>query len=150
MDEFIKDIENSTKEISEAERHKRVEQKIEMGENSPDVETFITNLIQQGQLSYYIVSKQLYGFGKLLLEFAETDQLLALAEMNQNYSAATGYGHFENYDVFATLANYVIRNSTSIRVQERAYNLLTGCAKYRYSAESYLREIDMYYPMLGN
>lgn len=67
----------------------------------------IENLIQQGQLSYFIVNKQLYGFGKLLLEFTEIDQLSALVEMNQNYSAATGYGHFENYDVFATLANYV-------------------------------------------
>lgn len=150
MDEFIKDIENLSKEISETERHKRVEQQIERGENSLDVETFITNLIQQGQLSYYIVSKQLYGFGKLLLEFVETDQLSALEEMNQNYSAATGYGHFENYDVFATLANYVICNSTNIRVQESAYDLLNGCAKYRYSAENYLGEINMYYPMIGN
>lgn len=150
MDEFIKDIESITKEISEVERHKRVEQKIERGEISPDVEKFILNLIQQGQLSVYIVNKQLYGFGKLLLEFSEIDQLSALAEMNQNYSAATGYGHFENYDVFATLANYVIRNSSNTRVQESAYDLLEGCAKYRYSAENYLREINMYYPMLGN
>ena len=150
IDEIIKDIENLTKEISEAERYRRVEQKIERGENSPDVETFITNLIRQNQLSNYIVSKQLYGFGKLLLEFAEPDQLSALEEMNQNYSAATGYGHFENYDVFATLANYVIRNSTNRNIQESAYYLLDGCAKYRYSAENYLREINIYYPMLGN
>ena len=150
IDEIIKDIENLTKEISEAERHRRVEQKIERGENSPDVETFITNLIRQNQLSNYIVSKQLYGFGKLLLEFAEPDQLSALEEMNQNYSAATGYGHFENYDVFATLANYVIRNSTNRNIQESAYYLLDGCVKYRYSAENYLREINIYYPMLGN
>ena len=57
---------------------------------------------------------------------------------------------FENYDVFATLANYVIRNSTNRNIQESAYYLLDGCAKYRYSAENYLREINIYYPMLGN
>lgn len=150
IDEFIKDFENSTKEMSESERRERTEQKIQKGEISPEVESFILTLIQNEQLSYYIVKKQLYNFGKLLLEFSETDQLSALTEMNRNYSAATGYGHFENYDVFATLANYVVRNSNSTRIQKSAYELLDGCAKYRYSAENYLREIDMYYPMLGN
>ena len=48
------------------------------------------------------------------------------------------------------LANYVIRNSTNRNIQESAYYLLDGCAKYRYSAENYLREINIYYPMLGN
>ncbi len=150
IDEFIKDFENSTKEMSEAERHERIEQKIEKGEISPEVESFILTLIQNEQLSYYIVKRQLYNFGRLLLEFSETDQLSALTELNRNYSAATGYGHFENYDVFATLANYVVRNSNSTRIQKSAYELLDGCAKYRYSAENYLREIDMYYPTLGN
>lgn len=136
--------------MSEAERHERIEQKIEKGEISPEVESFILTLIQNEQLSYYIVKRQLYNFGRLLLEFSETDQLSALTELNRNYSAATGYGHFENYDVFATLANYVVRNSNSTRIQKSAYELLDGCAKYRYSAENYLREIDMYYPTLGN
>ena len=66
-----------------------------------------------------------------------------------NYASATGYGHFENYDLFASIANYVIRNSKEFRVQKHAYTLLEGCSKYRYRAADFLREINIRYPMLG-
>ena len=148
IDEFIADVESSTKEISKAERIEQIENKIAKAEISPDVEEFIVDLLKQEQLSIYVVKRQLYNFGKLLLQFNETDQVAAFKKMNINYSEATGYGHFENYDIFATISDYVIRNSNNIVVQRSAYNLLKGCAQYRYSADKFLSEIDIYYPIL--
>ena len=74
--------------------------------------------------------------------------MAALEELNRNYTAATGYGHFENYDLFASIANYAVRNSTDSKVKQYAYNLLEGCSKYRYRAADFLREINIRYPML--
>ena len=128
---------------------KRIETKMKRGEISSEVEEFVTNLLRQNQLSHFLVRKQLYNFGKLLLEFNETDQHTILSEMNDNYSEATGYGQFQNYDLFATIANHVIRHSSNIKIQNKAYELLEGCAKYRYSAANYLREINTYNPTLG-
>ncbi len=149
MDELIEDVDNSIKEISEEDKMKRIETKMKRGEISSEVEEFVTNLLRQNQLSHFLVRKQLYNFGKLLLEFNETDQHTILSEMNDNYSEATGYGQFQNYDLFATIANHVIRHSSNIKIQNKAYELLEGCAKYRYSAANYLREINTYNPTLG-
>ena len=41
-----------------------------------------------------------------------------LGEIDRTYSEATGYGHFENYDLFAGIAYNVIRNSANMKIQE--------------------------------
>lgn len=149
LNDLIEDIDNSTKDITEEEKAQRIFDKIKKSEMAPDVEEFLLNLIQKNELSYYIVNNQLYNFGRLLLTLQEMDQIVALEELNRNYASATGYGHFENYDLFASIANYVIRNSKEFRVQKHAYTLLEGCSKYRYRAADFLREINIRYPMLG-
>ena len=55
-----------------------------------------------------------------------------MGEIDRTYSEATGYGHFENYDLFAGIAYNVIRNSANMKIQRRAYSILEGCASYRY------------------
>lgn len=148
IDDLIQDINNSTKDITEEEKTRIIFEKIKKSEITPDVEIFLLNLIQKEELSRFIVSNQLHNFGQLLLSLQEMDQVAALKELNRNYISATGYGHFENYDLFASIANYVIRNSKEFKVQNCAYTLLKGCSKYRYRATELLREINIYYPML--
>lgn len=148
FDDLIQDVDNATKNITEEEKTKRIFEKIKKAEMTSDVEEFLLDLIKKDELSYYIVSNQLYNFGQLLLALKEVDQVAALEELNRNYTAATGYGHFENYDLFASIANYAVRNSTDSKVKQYAYNLLEGCSKYRYRAADFLREINIRYPML--
>ena len=44
-----------------------------------------------------------------------------LGEIDRTYSEATGYGHFENYDLFAGIAYNVIRNSANMKIQTSVY-----------------------------
>ena len=50
------------KEISEEEKIKNIEENLQRGEISKDVEEFVMRLMRQEQLSNYIVRKQLYTF----------------------------------------------------------------------------------------
>ena len=146
MDEMIQDVNSSVREISEEEKLQNIEVNLQHGEISKDVEEFVMRLMRQEQLSNYIVRKQLYTFWKVLIQFNEIDQLALLGEIDRTYSEATGYGHFENYDLFAGIAYNVIRNSANMKIQRKAYRILEGCASYRYNASDYLKEINIYYP----
>ena len=146
MDEMIQDVNSSVREISEEEKLQNIEVNLQHGEISKDVEEFVMRLMRQEQLSNYIVRKQLYTFWKVLIQFNEIDQLALLGEIDRTYSEATGYGHFENYDLFAGIAYNVIRNSANMKIQRKAYSILEGCASYRYNASDYLKEINIYYP----
>ena len=146
MDEFIQDVNSSEREISEEEKIQNIEVYLQQGEISKDVEEFVMRLMRQEQLSNYIVRKQLYSFWKVLIQFNEIDQLTLLGEIDRTYSEATGYGHFENYDLFAGVAYNVIRNSNNVKIQKKAYSVLEGCARYRYNDSDYLNEINIYYP----
>lgn len=148
--EMISDVNSSVREMSEEEKINIIEQNLQQGVISKDTEEFVMRLMRQGQLSNYIVRKQLYMFWKILIQFSEIDQVALLNEIDRSYSEATGYGHFENYDLFAGIAYSVIRNSTDVKVQKRAYSILEGCANYRYNASDYLNEINIYYPNISS
>lgn len=150
IDEMIQDVNGSVREISEEEKIRNIEENLQKGEISKDVEEFVIRLLKQEQLSHYIVRKQLYSFWKILIQFNEVDQLALLREIDSTYSEATGYGHFENYDLFAGIAYNVIRNSSNTKIQKRAYDILEGCANYRYNASDYLKEINIYYPNISS
>ena len=109
---------------------------------SPGVDDFIKKLTAQEQLSTYIVKNQIYDFWKLVLQFNEIDQMLILNEIEDTYSEATGYGHFENYDLFASIMYNIIKKTDKTNVRRIAHNILEGCSKYRYKANDYLKEVD--------
>lgn len=148
LDNMLNDLDVTLKDISEEERILLLEKDIQGGINSPDVEKFILRLLSQEQLSNYIVNKQLNNFWKLLLEFKESNQEMLLANIDETYVKATGYGRFENYDLFAGIMYNYIRKSTDTKLQRIAYSVLDGCASYRYNAKDYLDEIKIYYPNL--
>ena len=56
------EITPSQGEISEEEKIKNIEENLQRGEISKDVEEFVMRLMRQEQLSNYIVRKQLYTF----------------------------------------------------------------------------------------
>lgn len=149
LDEMLVDLNSSIKEISEEEKIRLIENNIQKGVNSPDVEEFVIRLCNQERLANYIVKEQLHSFWKLLLEFKESSQELLLRSIDNTYSEATGYGHFENYDLFAGISYNYIHKADDLKLQRIAYSILKGCAGYRYSANDYLSEIDIYYPALG-
>lgn len=150
FDEMIKDIGVSLNDISEQERIEKIERDIQNAVMAPDVQDFVIRLSGQEQLASYIVKKKLFSFWKLLLNFDEARQITLLNNINSNYSEATGYRGFENYDLFAAVMYNYIRNSNQIQTQRIAYAVLKGCAQYRYKANDYLQEINLYFPNLAD
>jgi len=145
---MLNDLNTSLNDISEEDRIILLEKDIKNGVNSPDVEEFILKLSSQGQVSNYIVKKHLSNFWKLLIEFKDSNQAVLLSDIDETYSEATGYGNFQNYDLFAGIMYNYIRKVTDLRLQRIAYSVLEGCASYRYNAKDYLDEINIYYPNL--
>lgn len=149
----VRDMESDLKsiliELSEEEHIKIIEKKISEGVNSPKVEDFILKLSRENQLAKYIVKKKLFNFWKLLKEFNDTNQALLLSNIEENYSEATGYGGFENYDLFANIMFNYIKNSSNMKLQRIAYWILEGCAQYRFNSKDRLDEINIYYPNLN-
>lgn len=145
VDEMINDVDSAVKEISYEEKTKNIAKNLKQGKISRDVEKYVMELMKKEKLSEYIVRNQLFIFWKVLIQFSEIDQISLLSEIDRTYSEATGYGHFENYDLFASIAYNVIRNSDNIIIQKIAYSILEGCADYRYNASNYLNEINTYY-----
>ena len=142
FEDFYDDIESSVKEVEYEDKIKKIELDIRKGIMSPGVDDFIKKLTAQEQLSTYIVKNQIYDFWKLVLQFNEIDQMLILNEIEDTYSEATGYGHFENYDLFASIMYNIIKKTDKTNVRRIAHNILEGCSKYRYKANDYLKEVD--------
>lgn len=150
MEDMQADIESLRKDVSEEEISKLLDAEIAKGIYSPVVNRYILDLCKRNELSNYIVSKKVWGFERIMLQLSEADQLDVLNEIEKNYSAATGYGHFENYEIFASLAYEFIKKSKVIHLQKKARNILEGCASYRWNASDKLQEIDIDFPYLAN
>ena len=148
FDEMIKDVDLSLNDISEQERIEKIESDIQNAVMTPDVQKFVMRLSSQEQLSSYIVKKRLLSFWRLLNDFDEVTQNTLLNSIYSNYCEATGYMGFENYDLFAAIMYNFIRNSKQIKSQKIAHDILKGCAQYRYKANDYLQEINLYFPNL--
>lgn len=146
--DLLDDFKSSLEDISAEERLIVLEQKLYKSENSPEVESFILELVSNDQIASYVVKKKLNNFNVLLLTFNETVQATLLDNILDNYAEATGYGGFENYDLFAGIMYRFIHKSTSSKLQRIAYEVLEGCAQYRYNANDYLKEIDISFPNL--
>ncbi|CAI3292542.1 protein kinase [Enterococcus cecorum] len=148
IEDMQADIDSLREDVSEEEKIKMVDSEIERGIYSPAVNNYVLDLCDKGDLSNYLVSKKIWGFERIILQFSETEQQKILREIDSNYSAATGYGHFENYELFASLAYEFIKKSNKIHLQKLARSILDGCASYRYNASNMLQEIDVNYPYL--
>lgn len=149
IEEMQADIDSLREDVSEEEKIKMIDSEIERGIYSPAVNNYVLELCRKGDLANYLVSKKIWGFERIILQFSEAEQQSILREINNNYSVATGFGHFENYELFAALAYEYIKNCDKIHLQKLARSILEGCASYRYNAGNMLQEIDVSFPYLS-
>ncbi|PNK23353.1 hypothetical protein CBR59_28360 [Bacillus thuringiensis] len=59
-----------------------------------------------------------------------------------NYVKSTGYGHFENYDIFANIAFRICDETKEGKIYQLARSILEGCAQYRWSSADLITELD--------
>ncbi len=105
------------------------------------VSEYILELVKQDRLCDYIVINRLYNFGRIIMQFDTLEQIEILVNINSNYSEATGYGGWSNYDIFADISYYVCRNTKERKVFDEAKDILEGCASIRYTAADYLKRM---------
>lgn len=108
------------------------------------VQDFILELSNQSELTYFIVEHRLTRFGELLLKFNDSEQLVLMKSIEENFSKATGYNGWDNYDLFTDIAYYVHRNSNkNIALKIIALDIIKYCATIinRYHAQMLLESL---------
>ncbi|QUW20726.1 protein kinase [Sporosarcina sp. Marseille-Q4063] len=142
VDEILNDIEIKLNHRSNDFDKKIVLEKIQNEILDMQVTEFINSLVQADRICDYIVENNLQSFGKVILQFEQVDQIEILQAIDNKYVESTGYGQFQNYDIFTNIAYFICNNIEEGNVYSIAYDILSGCAQYRYSAADYLEIID--------
>ena len=78
------------------------------------------------------------GNVRFVLRFETVYQVQILTSIEDNYSDATGYGGWGNYDIFATIAYNLCLQSRDVEPKRIARRILEGCANIRYRAKDLL------------
>lgn len=110
-----------------------------------DVETYnkILKILKDDLIAKFIVKYNLNNFGDFILKFEETNQIKLLNSIDNNYVEATGYGGWENYDLFGRIAYDVAINSKNEIIKNKAKIILEDCTKIRYNLQDLLDDFNM-------
>lgn len=115
---------------------------------SIEIHDYIMNAIKESNLCNIIVHHKLYSFADLILQFDETEQEEIFREIYNYYIESTGYGGWENYDIYASISYSYINQSTNLITRKKAKDVLEGCASYRGRANNDFNRIKLEYPEL--
>lgn len=140
-DHILNEVESILKDQNQAESKQNTINKILNNHYDAQVHDFIISLIETDRISKFIVEHRLSTFWKLLLRFESGYQAKILQSISHNYSEATGYGGWTNYDVFAQISFNLCLNLENFEVNKIARSILEGCADIRYSAKNLLEKL---------
>lgn len=136
--EVIEDMESVLKARKVDDDHALLLQKIRNNQYDALVHEHIMKLVASDQLSKFIVANKLSSFWKLLLKFEAVYQRQILQSIDQGYVDATGYGGWNNYDIFASISYNAYLKLDSHELKALAKSILEGCANVRYGAKALL------------
>lgn len=106
------------------------------------IKNYILDINEKNLLSNLIVNQSLGNFGELIIKFDHQKQLNIMKNIYSNFSQATGYNGWSNYDLFIDIGEDVYMNSEFKDVKEIAYDLVKGCG-CRFRAHAVLEKLDM-------
>ena len=138
---ILNEVENILKDQNQAENKQNTINKILNNHYDAQVHDFIIGLTEGDRISKFIVEYRLSKFWKLVLRFESGYQAKILQSILYNYSEATGYGGWTNYDIFAQISFDLCLNLEDLEVRKIARNILEGCAGVRYSAQNLLEKL---------
>lgn len=142
IQEIIDDIKLKLEEQNQSDQQSIILEKIQKSVVDIQVVDFINLIVNEDSICKYIVKYKLHSFGEIIVKLAQIEQIKILQTINYGYSESTGFGRYENYDIFASIAFYVCKHNEERKVYSLAYNLLEGCARYRYKASDLLTELQ--------
>jgi serine/threonine protein kinase len=98
-------------------------------------EKYIIDLVNNNNVSYFIIENKLNNFDLIFEQLEYNLQEKTIISIKSNYVDATGYGKFHNYDYFSKLSyKIILNNKININVKFHAALILYGCSTIRYSA----------------
>lgn len=142
IDELITDFEFTLKYHHDQKDKIRITKQIINNQYDSTVHDYIMDLVNNNRLCKFIIKYKLYDFGKLIIQFETVYQIKILTIIKKNFSEATGYGGWENYDIFSQIAYYLCSNLQEITAKNIAYSILERCAHIRFSAQNLLEKLN--------
>ncbi len=142
VDEILNDIDFKLNERSNKSSKEQVLVKIQNNILDIQVNEYIKELVKANKICDYIVKNKLHHFGVIILKFEQVDQIEILKAIQYNYVESTGFGHFENYDIFANIAYRICYETKEEKIYQLARSILEGCAEYRGSSANLISELD--------
>ncbi|GKS14871.1 hypothetical protein YDYSY3_58710 [Paenibacillus chitinolyticus] len=140
--QIINDVEVILKSKNKEESRQGAINKIINNQYDTHVHEFIMDLVDTDRISKFIVTHKLSSFGQIIMNFDSVYQMKILRSISYGYSEATGYGGWNNYDIFAQIAYNLSRSLKDLEVKKIARSILEECAKIRYSAQDLLEELQ--------
>ncbi|ELC8424884.1 protein kinase [Clostridium perfringens] len=140
--DVLKDIESIINDKGkEAERESTIDDIINCRFNVK-VYNYIMSLVKSSSIGVFIVKHNLNDFGQIILNFEILKQRQILSAINSEFEKATGWNGWENYEIFANISYYIIKNSDDSNMKSIAMEILQVCANNRYYATRLLEEIE--------
>ena len=141
IEDILSEIDFTLKYQEEKEEKAEIINKILNNQYNSRVHEYLIDLVASDNLSKFIVTHQLYSFGKLIEQFESVYQTQMLCSIENGFSNATGYGGWGNYDIFAQIAYYLYINLQDLQHKKIARSILEDCAKIRYFAQNLLEQL---------
>lgn len=149
VDEILEDVQYILDDEVQTKNYLQIIKDISLGQFDIRIKNLIIDFTNRNEIASFIVENRLYDFGKVLLNFDFVDQENIAKSISENYVNATGYGGWNNYDIFTSIAMYIIENSSNVIIRSCFYKILKEIAEhYRWGAKNKLEYIDKKYPNL--
>lgn len=110
-----------------------------------DIEIYnkILKVLEDDLIAKFIVKYQLQNFGEIVIKFEESNQIKILNSINKNYSEATGYGGWENYDLFGRIAYDIAITAKNDDIKNIAKNILEECSNIRWNLKPLFDDFNL-------
>lgn len=101
----------------------------------------IIKLANENTLSKFLLNNNINNFSNIIISLPVDEQRIILSSILSSYCEATEYGKFQQYDIFSQISYDVLLNTSDSNIKKLAYQILKGCAYYRFSAQHKLDDI---------
>lgn len=141
ISDIIMDMKNIERDIDINEEREHIINDIKSSVYNINVRKFLFDLLEEKSICDFLVKYRLSNFNNIILELADEDQIKILREIEDGFVEATGYGGFENYDIFAKISYEICKKSKIKSIVDIAMCILRVCGDYRYEANTYYENI---------
>ncbi|MFI3213013.1 MAG: protein kinase [Eubacteriales bacterium] len=102
------------------------------GKHTVAVEEYIVKLADNNILASQVVANKWIKLASVFIECELENQNKIIKNLSNTYIEATGYGKWENYDIFGKIAYDIVNSEVGIDIRKNAYDILEDCSNRRF------------------